>query len=112
MKDGVFNRFSRTLILSRRPVESILEVHIGGVSYSVEEIILNKSEGRVILPKSSYNRQVEIIYMSGYEKAAFIPQSLIQGILMHIAEMYDAGSVKSINQDLEKLYKPYVRYKL
>ena len=112
VKDAVLNRFSRTLMLLCRPVKSILEVHIAGEPYSVDEIILNKSEGMVILPKVSFNRQVEIMYMSGYEKVEFIPQSLIQGILMHIAEMYDSGSLKSINQDLEKLYKPYVRYKL
>lgn len=110
--DELLNQFSRTFVMTYRPVQTILEVNIAGFPYPVEEIVLHKTDGRIILPKSSYNRPVAITYISGYEKSVLIPQSIIQGILIHIAEMYDSGSLKSINQDLEKLYKPYVRYKL
>ena len=42
----------------------------------------------------------------------FIPKSLLQGILIHIGEMYDKGTFKGISEDLQKLYQPYKKVRI
>jgi uncharacterized phiE125 gp8 family phage protein len=52
--------------------------------------------------------KIKIEYMAGFDDASIIPASLKQGLLLHIAEMYDSrGAISYVSGDVEKLYQPY-----
>jgi uncharacterized phiE125 gp8 family phage protein len=97
------------------PLREILSIK---TSLDKEEMIdcdaLNKNsrEGIIYFTKNFYFKKLEIIYVAGFQDKTNIPRSFIQGIMMHVGQMYDSGTYKTISEDLQKLYQPYRKVKI
>lgn len=50
---------------------------------------LDTESSRIILKTNLYEYKIEIIYTTGYGDASDVPEDIKQGLLMHIAKMYD-----------------------
>ena len=120
--------FLRSKVL-KSDIEVIIEYNSGGAKIalpvspvlSVTKITARSNGHDTVLHAEDYELRSEYIvlgnlplwhylkieYVAGFEDAE-IPHMLRQGIMLHIAEMYDnRGTVSSISSEVQKLYQPY-----
>ncbi len=91
------------------PICEIIEVIVKGEQEVICEPENYYLEGDVLKFKHRLQSQnITVEYIIGYKDQANIPAVIKQGILLHIAEMYDnRGMVASISGEVQKLYQPY-----
>jgi uncharacterized phiE125 gp8 family phage protein len=97
------------------PLSSLVELKVPSKDeelFDVEGLDLNHKEGIISFNENIQCKKLSITYMTGFEKPDLIPSSLIQGIMMHVAQIYDSGSSQAISIDLEKLYKSYRKIRI
>lgn len=91
------------------PISEIIEVVAKGeqeVIFAPESYYLEDN----ILKFKEHRRAQDLIieYIVGYKDQTKIPAAIRQGVLLHIAEMYDSrGASASISGEVQKLYQPY-----
>ena len=96
------------------PVQSIVRVTtvtIGGSSTDISTSLyaLNAAKTRLLLEQYIAEHQVEIVYQAGFGAAGTnVPEPIRQGMLAHIAEIYDGRSrAQGAPQAAIALYHPY-----
>lgn len=63
---------------------------------------------QLVMTQMASGHMVEVVYSAGYGTAAQIPQAIRQGMLAHIAAMFDARAESSSLPETSKaLYRPY-----
>ncbi|MBP7190058.1 MAG: phage head-tail connector protein [Rickettsiaceae bacterium] len=73
---------------------------------SPENYILN--DQLLKFQKLSRFEYITVIHKSGYEDQSLIPAAIKQGIMLHVAQMYDShGTSSAISAEVGKLYQPY-----
>lgn len=92
--------------------------------FEIDNITIQSSQGQEKKIVNYQNRDLEVFfqepvsctkltinYQAHYKKwFAQLPADIIQGILIHVSEMYDGQSVNnSLNEHVANLYKPYKR---
>lgn len=90
------------------PVLEIMSVEVNNKKLDADEFILNKD---ILTLKNHVGcEKLKIIYSTGHQDPINIPMPVIQGIMSHIANMYDMRGVDlgSIDNILS-FYKPYRR---
>jgi len=97
------------IILPFVPVAEILAVtaHAG-----LRDIVLREEyeldKNMIKLRNAPSHDYLTIDYIAGYQDQTQIPAAIKQGIMLHIAEMYDSrGTIASISHEVQKLYQPY-----
>jgi uncharacterized phiE125 gp8 family phage protein len=97
------------------PIKEILEIKAIN-NYSIvdylEDFEIDKKNGIIFFQKYYFYIRLEVQAIVGFKDNNFIPKSLLQGILIHIGEMYDKGTFKGISEDLQKLYQPYKKVRI
>jgi uncharacterized phiE125 gp8 family phage protein len=95
-------------ILPLRPIAEILEIkaHKGEVVTDIRNYKLSDETIKFSnLPAYDY---ITIIYNSGYLDQSKIPSAIKQGILLHVAEIYDShGANAALSDEVRKLYQPH-----
>jgi uncharacterized phiE125 gp8 family phage protein len=100
------------------PVRSITQVNVvteSGVSSTVSSTLyrLNAARSKILFDQQICAFRVEIIYEAGFGTAVEVPSSLRQGMLAHLAELYDGRSVAAPLPDCAvALYHPYREVRL
>lgn len=91
------------------PICEITEIVVKGDPELIYEPANYYLEGNILKFKQlPQQKNLTVEYIIGYKDQANIPAVIKQGILLHIAEMYDnRGIVASIPSEVQKLYKPY-----
>ena len=80
------------------------------LSLKEDDYILDKMNDQIIINKHYSVKKAEIIYEVGYIK---LPTPISQGILEHLAKLYDfRGSDSSLPVSAKSLYQPYKRVRL
>lgn len=93
------------------PVSNVIAVNIHKEEH---EILLSQDEYEVhkdilLLKKPPSYNFLSVKYIAGY-KNGFLPASVKQGIMLHIAQMYDSrGTNSSISTEMQSLYQPFRR---
>ena len=105
------------LILPRGPVQSITQ--IATVSSSGDANVLQTQFYRldvgrdaVYLTHSPDSERIEIEYATGYGLAQHIPEALKQGMLMHIAALYEQRPEGSLPDSVRALYAAFREMRL
>lgn len=102
------------------PVSSVTSVVIVNHDASMQTVDstnywLNAAQNALVLNTSLIGFRVEITYATGYGNAAAVPKPIKQGMLAHIAAMYDcrgeAGEALLPEQTVA-LYQPYREVRL
>lgn len=91
-------------------VVSVTEIAEGGATTSVDSALYALNAARTALCFSAciLAHQVEILYEAGYPDAATVPSSFKQGMLAHLAELYDGrSSASGLPEASVALYRPY-----
>ncbi|MDF2964989.1 MAG: hypothetical protein K0Q51_377 [Rickettsiaceae bacterium] len=99
------------------PVSEIVSIQY---SKEAQEVInlhssyeISEYERCIFIDKSLVGKNLQIHYLAGYKDSSKIAPSIIQGIMLHVAEMYDRNLISSILPDSVKtLYSPYIKYKI
>ncbi len=83
--------------LPMTPVTSIVRVtkiSEGGVTEDVPNTLyaLNAARSHLCLETQVSAHQIEVVYQAGYGAASAVPASIRQGMLAHLAELYDGRS--------------------
>ena len=114
IKITICNFYDDKVMLPLSPLKNIKEIKSskGNQSFDISDYTLNKKDGVIIFDKIIRPKLLEIIFEVGFEDFNLIPKSLIQGIMMHISQIYDSGSYQNISKDLEKLYNPYRKIRI
>ncbi len=74
---------------------------------------LNAARTSLLIDEVLFASQVEIAYEAGYEDAGTIPAPLKQGMLAHLAELYDGKNLGTVLPDAARaLYAPYRELRL
>lgn len=104
--------FPQRISLGMGPVNSIIRV-----SKKTKEGVVTNMDGTVyylgipdqlVLTQVVTGHRVEVVYSAGYGAAADIPQAIRQGMLAHMAAMFDARSESaSLPETSKALYRPY-----
>jgi len=97
------------------PVASITSVVIvnrdnSSQTVNVDEYYLNAAKNKLIIEGSLVGFKIEISYSAGYGSASFVPKPIKQGMLAHIAYMYDErgnGCNASLPDLSGMLYMPF-----
>ncbi|MCC2646866.1 MAG: hypothetical protein K0R02_931 [Rickettsiaceae bacterium] len=67
----------------------------------------------IIIDSSLRGKILQINYTAGFDNYEKIPQAIIQGLMLHIAEMYDKQIISTILPNSVKLlYSPFMSYKI
>lgn len=106
--DRVYN--SR-IILHSSPISLISEIMLhGDINIICSPENYSIKDQTIIFKKLSRFDYLTIEYIAGYINPSFIPQAIKQGMMLHIAEMYDSHGISgSISLEVQKLYQPYKR---
>lgn len=101
--------YNSEIILHSSPITQIIEIL--GYKPSEESIskdsFLLQNEQIIFknLPKFEY---LTVEYIAGYINPNNVPKTIKQGMMLHIAEMYDSrGITSAISIEVQKLYQPY-----
>lgn len=74
---------------------------------------LNAAKTTLILESQVWGHRVEVNYQAGYGDASAVPKPIKQGILLHIAAMYDERSSSAVIPDgARALYASYREVRL
>lgn len=104
--------------LPRGPVQSVTEVKV--VARDDTETVFNSSHYTLTASKEQLcfdaaplGHRVEITYVAGYgDSAADIPEALQQGMLAHLAALYDGRGAHDVPGKSLRFYAPYRRIEL
>lgn len=89
-------KLDKVYLVKRENKEDITE-DFGHVDFEQEKIWIDQNY---------WYQKLEINYESGFGQN--IPSTILQGILMHVANMYDLGeSVLNISSEIREIYLPY-----
>lgn len=93
------------------PVIRIITITVDDVAINLSNFLMDRET--LILPKYVEGKKLKIIYEGGYPDASLVPAPIIEGILLHIANMYDARGGGSLQLDgIFALYQPYRKMSL
>lgn len=101
--------YNSKITLHSSPISEVREIivfDIGKRTLTADDYLL-KNEQIIFkhLPRFEY---ITVEYIAGYIKQSTIPNAIKQGMMLHIAEMYDsAGITAAISSEVQKLYQPY-----
>lgn len=101
------------VLLPRGPVQSVTSVTLvardgGETVVSDTTYYLNAGKEALVFDVTPISHMVEIDYVTGYGEAADVPEDIKQGMLGHIADLYDNRAMHASLSDASKaLYKPY-----
>lgn len=106
---------AETLSLPMGPVNSITSIMIVNRDNSTQVIdnsvyYLNAAKDTLIFDMALIGFRVEITYSTGYGNAAAVPKAIKQGMLVHIASMYEnrgEACEYSIPDQTIRLYTPF-----
>ncbi len=95
------------------PVQSVSSVKL--ISRTGVETVINSAyytlaagNEKIISDSSLLGHRVEITYIAGYGDAADVPDAIKQGMLAHIAMLFeDRGDIAVMPSVAEALYRPY-----
>ncbi len=98
--------------LMRGPVQSITEVKIidRDGSFTVVDnanYYLSADKQRICFEISILGHMIEITYVAGFGDSSKVPHSIKQGMLMHIAQMYDDRQAVVISSASQSLYNNF-----
>lgn len=99
--------------LLRGPVQSITSVKLiarDATETTVDSstYYLNAGKNKLILDVAPVAHRVEVIYVAGYGAAVDVPEVIKQGILEHIAQMYEnRGEVTALPVSARSLYSKH-----
>jgi len=113
----IINNFKGNQVhLGDFPIKEITDIKIISetkkIEISSELFEVDKGEGTILFKENQSSDQIIINYVTGFADNKLIPKSIMQGILIHIAGMYDAGTYQTISGDLKNLYQPYKRVRI
>lgn len=102
------------------PVSSVTNVTLvdrEGNNQTVSSSIyyLNAARNMLLLDSILFSFRVEIVYVTGFGAASVVPQDIKQGMLCHVAAMYDMRGMDEtiiIPQQSMRLYAPYREVRL
>ncbi len=110
----VYSDYAPTRVfLPRGPIRSFAFVRIEDESgattnLSTDEYYLSPSSDEIILKTSPRGHAVEFRYVGGYGGASSVPGAIRQGMLMHIAQMYESEGVDhGMSTAIRNLYDMY-----
>lgn len=97
------------------PVQSITSVMLtdrdgGTATISANGYYLNAAKNELMLDSAMAGFQFDIVYVTGYGYANAVPRPIRQGMLAHIAAMYDGrgdSPTASLPAQVVALYTPY-----
>lgn len=101
------------ITLPRGPVQSITSVKITsriGVQTTISNntYYLNAGKEQLVFDVTPLGHMIEIIYVTGFGTSADVPDGIKQGMLAHIADMYDKRTMDGMmNGTTIAFYKPY-----
>lgn len=101
--------YGSKITLHSSPISEIKEI----AGYTPEKIILTTDDyiirdEQIIFRSLPNIEYVTVEYIAGYVNQFTIPNAIKQGMMLHIAEMYDsAGITAAISAEVQKLYQPY-----
>lgn len=95
-------------------VGSIKLIDVGG-----EEVTVNSNSYRLTAGNEAIisdvvltGNRIEILYTAGYGNAAAVPEALKQGMLAHVAALYEGRGGEGMPDMAQVLYQPYRVIKL
>ena len=103
VSDNVMN-----LALPFVPVAGIIKVEADGKEIDLANVNLN----REVLTFAKYVecKKLKITYSAGNDDPLLVPAPIVQGIMQHISNMYDARGSGAVSMDgVLELYAPYRR---
>jgi len=111
-KMTIYNYLPYEIKFLHRPVTKIEQIKLiksnGEESFlNIDQYHLNQASDRVSIKRQYMVQKAEIIYQTGY-KLADLPSPIIQGMLEHLAIVYDfRGSDRALPMAAKSLYHPY-----
>lgn len=104
--------FPQRVYLSMGPVTSIVRVSKKTKAGTVTDISTTAYylgvPDQLVLTELVAEHLVEVVYGAGYGTASDVPQAIRQGMLAHIAAMFDSRSeAGSLPETSKALYQPY-----
>lgn len=98
--------------LPRGPVQSVsalVSIDRTGASTTISAAAyyLNAAKDAVILDGLVQGQRVEITYVAGFATVSDVPRSIKQGILAHVAALYENRALAEIPQTSRALYHPH-----
>jgi len=111
--DGI----AECIALPMGPVTGITSVTVfasDGTSQAINASYywLNAAKNALVMNSALLGFRVEIIYATGYASAGDIPRPIRQGMLAHIAAMYDNRGDAALPDQAAILYAPYREVRL
>jgi uncharacterized phiE125 gp8 family phage protein len=108
---------SNKVIVPLRPISKI-----ESIKFKYDENLKNIDESLydiapfqdyIIIDSSLRGKTLQINYIAGFNKEEDIPQAIVQGLMLHIAEMYDKQMISTIlPSSVKLLYSPFMSYKI
>ena len=99
--------------LPRGPVQSVTSVKMvardgSSTTLDASAYYLNSGKEVLVLDTPLVSHIIEVVYVVGYGAASAVPGAIKQGMLTHIAEMYEKrGEAASLSRNAQALYQPY-----
>lgn len=96
-------------------IVSVTKVAEDTTTEAVDAVLyrLNAPRTRLCFDQAIFAYLVEILYTAGYGNAAAVPAAIKQGMLSHLAELYDGRSIASgVPDSALALYLPYREVRL
>lgn len=92
-------------------ITSISAIDRDGTTSVVDDALyyLNAAKDTLVLDSDVFSHRVEIVYSAGYGDASDVPPAITQGLLAHIAAMYDARGEAETDLPTQaiRLYAPF-----
>lgn len=109
-----FNDYSFAVIsLPFGPVQSVDSIKLiarDGTETSINSAYYTLTAGneKVVLDSGLLGNKVEVTYTAGYGEEGEVPENIRQGMLIHIATLFEnRGEGGGIPKGVEELYRPY-----
>lgn len=93
-------------------ITSVIEIGRDGTPQTIDSNVyyLNAAKDRIVLDTTLVAFRVEVTYVAGYGNASAVPRPIKQGILAHIASMYDGRGDSAdmmLPEQSMRLYMPF-----
>jgi len=103
---------SECVRLPMGPVTAITGINMvqqdgGMISVNTNAYWLNATKNAVMLSGPIYAFRVEIMYSAGFGGASAVPAPIKQGILAHVAHLYENRGDMALPAQVAQLYLPY-----
>lgn len=102
-----------TVLLPKGPVQSVTSVKIvardgGETILATTGYYLNAGREKLVFDTPPVGHIVEVLYVTGFGAPADVPESVKQGMLSHIADLFDRrADGTSLPQNTINLYAPH-----